>query len=132
MRFLLTLSAAGLLTAQIPDFTPPTPLFRAILRHDAAEVRRLLASGASPSEGNFLGFQPVFVPIFNENPEIFLALADKGADLNALDASGSTTLMWAAATETGDTRILDELLARGADPNVRNKAGETALDWAIR
>ena len=56
VRVTLTATVAALcLTAQIPDFTPPTPLFGAISRSDAAEVKRLLAAGANPNEAHFIG-----------------------------------------------------------------------------
>src|SRR5262249_23551345 len=45
---------------------------------------------------------------------------------------GSTTLMWAAYNEEGDTPIIDELLRLGVDVNAKNSNGETALVWASR
>jgi len=40
--------------------------------------------------------------------------------------------MWAAFNETGDPKLIDELLKLGADPLVANMAGETALTWALK
>ena len=62
---LILLSATALVQAQspVPDFTPPTPLFRAVLSSDAAETRQLLASGADPNEGRFLGAPPLIVAL---------------------------------------------------------------------
>ena len=132
MTLILAIEFAALLGAQIPDFTPPTPLLGAVLHNDTAEARRLLAAGADPNEGRLLGFPGVFIPVAFRNDEIFQAMVEKGADLQARDASGSTALMWAASNEAGDPTMVEELLRRGLDPNARNQMGETALTWASR
>jgi len=126
----LALSCASF--SQVPDFTPPTPLFGAVSRNDATEVARLLAGGANPNEGQMLGASPLTVALMQRNPAAAMALMAKGADVKALDGAGSTTLMWAAASETGDAGIVNELLRRGVDPNAVNKMGENALQWAMR
>jgi hypothetical protein len=127
-----TLFAALSLAGQVPDFTPQTPLMGAILHNDTAEVKRLLASGADPNEGRFIGAPPIFLAFLQQNPEILRAMIDKGADIKATDRIGSTTLMWAAANETANPEIVNELLKRGVDPNAKNKSGDTALSWALR
>jgi hypothetical protein len=126
------LAAALCLPAQTPDFKPPTPLFAATLRNDTAEVKRLLASGANPNEGRFVGATPIFFALIHRNREMVEAMIEKGADVKARDRSGSTTLMWAAADERGETGLLSELLKLGVDPNTRNNSGETALSLALR
>jgi hypothetical protein len=68
----------------------------------------------------------------HRNREIVQAMIEKGADVKATDASGSTTLMWAANDETGGTQLIAELLKLGVDPNAKNKNGDTALSWALR
>jgi Ankyrin repeats (3 copies) len=122
------------LSAQIPDFTPRTPLIAALLHNDAAEAARLLEAGADPNEGRFPGggMPPLFLAIQRQDLMLVRLMADKGADLEARDASGSTPLMWAAFNETGDATIVEELLRHGADPMAANKSGETALNWASR
>jgi hypothetical protein len=126
------LGSAFLLAAQVPDFTPPTPLMRALLRYDNEELDRLLASGANPNEGKFIGRPPILVGLLLHNDHAVQSLIAKGADVKATDAAGSTTLMWAATSETGDTKLVDKLLQLGVDPNASNKSGETALGWALR
>jgi len=126
------LVAALTLSAQAPDFTPPTPLFGAILQGNTQAVKQTLEQGANPNEGKFLGFAPLFFPIIANNPEIFRALVAKGADVQAKDAVGSTTLMWAAFNENGDPTLVEELLKLGVNPNTKNQKGETALTWALR
>jgi uncharacterized protein len=128
---LATFGAAALLSAQIPDFTPPTPLFGALLRGDVAEAKRLLASGADPNEGRFLGAPPLLLALMRKDTTIAQAMIAKGADVKALDGGGSSTLMWAATSEVDDSSMVEELLRRGVDPNLANKSGETALTWAL-
>jgi len=128
----LALEFAALLGAQVPDFTPPTPLFGAVMHNNTAEAKRLLATGADPNEARLLGFPAVFFPVTFRNLEVFRAMVEKGADVQARDASGSTALMWAVFNEAGDPTMVEELLRLGLDPNARNQAGETALTWAAR
>src|SRR3982750_2689061 len=92
----LFFGAALWASAQLPDFTPPTPLIGAALRNDTAEVKRLLNAGANPNEGRFVGGgTPIFFALMQHNREMAEAMIAKGADVKAIDASGSTTLMWA-------------------------------------
>src|SRR4051812_12676142 len=119
--------------AQIPDFTPPTPLIGAALTNNTDAVRKILDGGANPNEGRFIGGRtPIFFAMMHKNRAMADAMIAKGADINATDESGSTPLMWAANDETGDPALVNRLLALGADPTVKNKMGETALTWAIR
>ncbi len=125
-------SLATMAQPPIPDFTPETPLFRAAIRNDTAEVKRLLDAGANPNEGRFVGFPAVFVPIMNQNAEMFRAMVAKGADVKATDPMGSTTLMWSTMGEGGRAEIAEELMRLGVDPHAANKKGETALSWALK
>jgi hypothetical protein len=118
--------------AQFPDFTPPTPLFRAAMRNDLTEVKRLLDAGSDPNEGTFQGFSPIFLPVMYQNLDMLRVMVAKGGDVNSRDRVGSTLLMWAAFNEEGKTELVSELLKLGADPNIKNKSGETALTWAMR
>src|SRR5262245_30751742 len=79
--------------AQVPDFTPQTPLIGALLHDDSAEAKRLLAGGADPNEGRFIGMSPVLLAILRQDLELVRLMAAKGADLNFRDRSGSTMLM---------------------------------------
>lgn len=128
---LLTAAAFGLM-AQIPDFTPETPLIRAAMRNDTVEAKRLLEAGANPNEGRFLGFTPIFLPVMNQNLALFRAMVAKGADVKAADPWGATTLMWAAAGEAASAEMVEDLIRLGVDPLAKNSRGETALDWALR
>jgi hypothetical protein len=127
------MGAALCLNAQAPpDFTPPTPLFAAVIQNDVAAVKRLLAEGANPNEGKLVRFSAAFIAVFNQNAEIFRELVKGGADVKVTDHGGSTLLMWAAYNDGGNTDLVSELLRLGLDPNQKNAAGETALTWAMR
>ena len=63
LTMMLTVCAlSATLSAQVPDFTPQTPLIGALLHNDLAEARRLLESGADPDEGRFAGMPPSCSP----------------------------------------------------------------------
>ena len=128
----IAISATLSLPGQIPNFTPPTALFRAVLGGDVKDVNRILQSGADPNEGRFLGAPPLIIALMQGDPMIAKALIEKGADVKMVDGTGSTSLMWAAANEGADTTIVNDLLRRGVDPNAVNKSGDTALSWALR
>jgi hypothetical protein len=127
----LTLGSAMCLLSQA-NFTPPTPLFREVMRNNTAAAKQHLAEGADPNHGRIAGFSAIFFPVMQQNVELFRAMVAKGADLQAKDRLGSTLLMWATFDEAGRTAMLEELLKLGMDPNARNSQGETALTWALR
>jgi uncharacterized protein len=52
-------------------------------------------------------------------------LAKRSADVNAVEADGSTALLWAASQN--DTDLVSRLLQAGANANVRNQLGATPL-----
>jgi N-acyl-D-amino-acid deacylase len=129
---LMACALAATAGAQAPDFTPQTPLIGALLHNDAAEAKRLLEQGADPNDGGFFGMAPIVLAVTRQDLALVRLMAAKGADLTVRDRSGSTLLMWAAFSETGDAAVVEELLRLGADPGATNQAGETALDWALR
>jgi len=119
-------------SAQVPDFTPKTPLIGALLHDDVGEAKRLIARGDDPNESGFIGMPPLVLAILRQDLDLVRAMVENGADLDARDRSGSTALMWAAFNETGDARVVEALLEWGADPAATNQGGETALAWALR
>jgi hypothetical protein len=129
---LTTCALSATVSAQVPDFTPKTPLIGALLHDDVGEAKRLIARGDDPNESGFIGMPPLVLAILRQDLDLVRAMVENGADLDARDRSGSTALMWAAFNETGDARVVEALLEWGADPAATNQAGETALAWALR
>jgi len=62
--------------------------------------------------------------------EIVRLLIARGADVNRVDDTGMTPLMYAAVADFGDSTVVDLLLTSGARTDVRAKDGLTAADYA--
>lgn len=120
------------LSAQIPDFKPPTPMLGAALKNDNDAMTALLKAGVNPNEARFFGFTPLHIAVVHANNAMVRNLLAHGADLAAVDGNGNTPLMWAVGSEIPNPALVEELLKQGADPSVKNKLGETALNWAAR
>ena len=105
MRYRILLAAMLtrlVVSGQIPDFKPPTPLLGAVLRNDTQAVKKLLDEGADPNEGRFFGSPAFLLAIINLNQPVVRAMLDRGADPKVTDRHGSTTLMWAVSNESPD------------------------------
>jgi ankyrin repeat protein len=124
-----TLLAAWLAVAvRAADGDGSTPLHWACHRNDAAEVDRLIRSGADVNAATDLGVTPLWVASHNGSGEIVARLLGAGANPNAALASGETPLMVAARSGYAD--IVERLLAKRANPDSRATRGQTALMWA--
>lgn len=128
---LLTSLISGL-SAQIPDFKPPTPLLGAAMQNNTQAVGKLLAEGGNPNETLFIGWSVLSIAAIHSNPAMAKLLLDHGAHINHVDQSGNSALINAIGADVPSLDLINELLKRGADPNLKNKYGETALTWAIR
>jgi N-acyl-D-amino-acid deacylase len=124
--------ATTTIEAQFPDLKPQTPLLDALVHNDKPRTLQLLEGGTDPNQADFVGFSPLELAVIRGDLQLVRLMTQKGAAINFKDGSGSTPLMWATFNETGDARLVDELLKLGANPFVTNKAGETALTWALR
>ncbi|MEO8028221.1 MAG: ankyrin repeat domain-containing protein [Bryobacteraceae bacterium] len=116
-----------------PDIGDPmgtTPLMAAALHGRIENARILLDAGADVNKISNLKVSPVLCAAIRGDAKLAKLLIDRGADPKAIDFSGSTTLMWAAASDEGNPELVSLLLAKGVDPAVKNQMGETALDWA--
>lgn len=68
-----------------------------------------------------------FLYAYQELSRVFL---EHGADINAQDKKGRTSLHY--ATSGGDAEFAEELVALGADVTLKNKSGRTAFEVARR
>lgn len=63
-------------------------------------------------------------------PEVVQMLLDRGADPNARDINGNTTLVYAAGS--GRLEVVPLLIKAGADVNARDDDGKSVLVHAVR
>jgi ankyrin repeat protein len=95
-------------------------------------VKDLLEAGADPNLKARDGRTAVTFSPYRAN--IIEILADAGANVNARDKYGVTTLMRAldgGLTEPSARAVVIALIKAGADVNARNNLGETALSIAL-
>lgn len=98
-------------------------------RHRVETVKLLLARGADPDKRTWgFGKTCLFLAAYGKNLELAKALIDGGADVNATDENGNTTLREANGVKSA--KMVELLLKNGANPLITNKRGETMLDLA--
>lgn len=112
-----------------------TPLMKASMRGDIAEVNKLLAQGTPVDEraswddtGSSEGSTALAAAASHGQTEAVKVLLDNGASVNAQSDFGWTALhqaVWSKAV--GPVRVL---LDAGADPNLLTSSGKSALDYA--
>jgi len=107
-----------------------TPLHLAAFFGHRDAVERLLAAGADlvAVSRNALRNTPLHAAVAGGHVDVSLALVERGAEPNALDAGGHTPLHIAA--EAGYEPIVKALLARGADPHAVDAEDKTPLSRA--
>ena len=94
-------------------------------------IKLLLDRGADIEKKNNKGFTPIISAAFNMQPESLLILANKGANMNALDESGSGLVHWAAYRN--DRLALRILKAYGFDLNQQTaETRSTPLHLALQ
>jgi ankyrin repeat protein len=107
----LLAAAPGLANARDGDGN--TLLHLAILGRDGEHVEQLLAAGADPNAAAASSMSPLVLAIENGcRPGLAAALAEHGADLDAIDADGFSVLE--RAVEGGDFGWVSALLDAGA------------------
>jgi len=114
-----------------PDGYSPLGLAAFFRRSDVAAY--LLDRGADPRPASRQGgFTPLHSAVATDaaaaDLELVRRLLDAGADPNARSASGGTPLHTAAFT--GDSAVLELLIAHGGDASIKNEQGKTPADIA--
>lgn len=132
LTFLL---ASGVVAAQTPVATLPSPERRQELLFEAAKLGRvdlipaLVKEGADINAYESRGFTPLILAAYNGQADAVEALLKAGADPCKPDAGQGNTAQMGVAFK-GDDRIAARLLTEKCDVNSRNKAGQTALMMA--
>jgi hypothetical protein len=119
----LALLAAPHAGAQIA--APDAALIKAAEAGDAAEVRRLLARGASVKARDATGRTALVAATYGNRPDVAKLLIEAGADVNAQDDIRNSAFLLAGAR--GHVEILKLTLAAGANLASTNRYGGTAL-----
>jgi len=108
-------------------------------------VRLLLDRGANPSQALEDGSTPMMAAAGlgaprggdeevteagdrNDPVDVLKALVEKGANVNAISATGMTPMHY--AVQRGNDRIIEFLASNGAKFDVKNKQGRTPVDFA--
>jgi ankyrin repeat protein len=107
-----------------------TPVADAAMRRDAAEVRRLLQSGADVKAAQADGATALHWAAYHGDAPLASLLLEAGADVAAANRNGSTAL-WLAASN-GDAPMIEALLEGGADANEPLPLGRRPLMLAAR
>jgi len=107
-----------------------TPLLHQTARRgNLPAVRALLESGEDVNKRDpELGQTALQCAAYLDKPVILKALIEAGADLNAQDSEGTTSLTFAA--QEGNPVIAMELIKEGADVNLARPDGVTPLHMA--
>jgi hypothetical protein len=107
-------------------------------RENVALIRALISHGAHVNVKDKVGYTPLHYTVQQLEAENMRLLLEAGADPNAGDMEGETTLMLLVRCINVTKmfppyeEMLRMLIARGADVNIRNKAGETALSMVYK
>jgi ankyrin repeat protein len=107
-----------------------TEIADAAMRHDTAEVRRLIQSGADVKAAQADGATALHWAAHHGDASLASLLLDAGADVAAANRNGSTP-MWLAASR-GDAAVIHVLLDKGADANEELPLGRRPLMLAAR
>ncbi len=106
-----------------PAAGPAGDLYQAIRTNDLARLKTLIGSRDAANAPGLFGATPLMDAATAGSTEAMTVLIDKGADVNARNAFGTTALMM-SATQIDKVQLL---LDRGANPNLASKQGRTAL-----
>jgi ankyrin repeat protein len=103
--------------------SPSADVYRAVRNNDLAQLKSLVRTPADANGKDDFGETPLMYAAAAGSLDAMTFLLDKGAEINAQNAFGSTALIW-SATDPAKVRLL---LERGADVNLATKTGRTAV-----
>jgi ankyrin repeat protein len=121
-----------------------TPLMSVVGANNLESTKLLVSKGADVNAANTFagevkfglialrGLTPLMLAAPFGSPEMIKTLLDAGAKVNARDVRKMTPLMFAAASENQDIRVVRMLVAAGTEINAASDVNETALDWAMK
>ena len=118
-------------TTQAADDAQPvaeSPLAKAVVRGNLAEIRAQLDADADINSRDALGRTPLHIAAFYGWPKTTELLIARGADVNAKDRVGMTPLH--AAVLSGGRGEVELLLRRKAEVGAKTDAGQSALHLA--
>lgn len=98
--------------------------------HVAAAVARLLAAGLDPNLGDKKGFVALHFAAQYWHLEAAGLLLAGGAEVDARNRYGNTSLWTAVFESRGRGELIELLRAAGADPHAVNRSGQTPLGLA--
>ncbi|HEX4133793.1 MAG TPA: ankyrin repeat domain-containing protein [Bryobacteraceae bacterium] len=119
---LLLATIAAVAMAQQPEKTADQ-FYSAIRENNLTQLKVLLAQEGSANVAGDRGITPLMYAAEIGSAEAMRMLIDHGADVNAQNAFGSTSLMW-SVQDPVKTRLL---LDHGAQVNTVARSGRTAL-----
>jgi uncharacterized protein len=121
LTLMLGYASAALAQTEVAD---------AAMRRDAAEVRRLVQSGADVKAVQADGATALHWAAYHGDVSLASLLLEAGAEVAAPNRNGSTPL-WLAASQ-GDAPMIEALLQSGADANEQLPLGRRPLMLAAR
>jgi ankyrin repeat protein len=101
----------------------PEKFYSAIRENNLTQVNALLDQKGSAAVADDRGITALMYAAEIGSVEAMRLLIDRGADVNARNAFGSTALMWSVSDQAKVRLLLDH----GADVNTAAKSGRTAL-----
>jgi ankyrin repeat protein len=101
----------------------PEQFYSAIRENNLAQLKALLDRKASADVADDHGITPLMYAAEVGSVDAMRVLIDRGADVNAQNAFGSTALMWSVSDPSKVRLLLD----RGAQVNLIAKSGRSAL-----
>ena len=104
-----------------------TALCWSVLRGDVETVHQLLANGADPNIGDKRGSMPLHHWVSQGSIQVLGALLDAGADIDAQDVQGRTTLMELLRCRKLDENILEKLFA--TKPDIDRQGIQGCTPW---